>query len=91
MQLKVFATNPASTVQTDHFIVKTLTAVSGAWSVVDQNLLSGQLQMSDVKKPYFQVVDMYTPLVNASLSASAPLDFRLYPLKENVLPMSTGG
>jgi hypothetical protein len=34
---------------------------------------------------------MYTVLVNASLSATAPLDFRLYPKKDNVLPMSTGG
>jgi len=53
---------------------------------VDQNLLSGQLQMSDVKKPLFQIIDMYTSVVNSSLGASNPLDFRLYPLSGNVLP-----
>jgi len=42
--------------------------------------------MTEIKEPYFMKLDMYTKYLYTPLDNDAPLDFRIYPNKQNTLP-----
>jgi len=88
IELKIQATNPGTSGSTSQFQISTYNKITGLYYPVDENLQAGQITISDVDNPYYLQIDLYRAYTNSSLDTVKPLDFRLYPQRANVLPIT---
>jgi hypothetical protein len=86
--LKIFARNPEESGITQHFQIMTFKEINKILYIIDENKLSGQINIQSIEKPYFLKVDMFKIYTNISLGQTGPIDFRLFPSSGNVLPIT---
>ena len=82
VQIKIFATNPPESRIFRPFTIKTFSSFdvnTVNYKQIDSNDDAGEIQISEIQRPYFVAIDLYRKMANLTLDSIGPIDFRLYP------------